>query len=384
MEMGFSDDEELLRRTARDYCKAKLEPFLARYPDEPLPREAVLELFGMIRPFGMLSGRLPREAGGEELTHVQLGILYEEFPAEVSMAASTNDLVAFRLYHGGSEELKSRYLSRLAEGSIIGASAISEPDAGSDISNISTRAEPVAGGYAITGTKLWSSGAMVSDILLVAAAVGRDDRGRSLIGRLIVDRAESEVSVRELDMLGLRRHGMGEVFFDGCRVPAGNMIGQPGDGADLLSQSWLSQRAYIGLIAVHIAQQALDASIRYATARHQFGRAIGSFQLVQEMIVDMAILTDTSRYLCYRALHLLDTGQPSRFASSVAKAHATEAAVKVTSMAIQVHGSMGLSREEGLEKLFRDARMLPIPDGTTQIQKLIAGRELLGVSAIRG
>jgi alkylation response protein AidB-like acyl-CoA dehydrogenase len=384
MEWGFTDDDELLRQTAREFSKAKLEPFLARFPDEPLPRAAVLELFGMIHPFGILSARLSKEAGGEEMTHVQLGILYEQFPAEVSMAASTNDLVAFRLYHGGSDELKSRYLARLAEGSIIGASAISEPDAGSDISNISTRAGLIDGGYALTGTKLWSSGAIVADILLVAATLGRDDRGRSVIGRLIVDKAESEVTVRELDMLGLRRHGMGEVFFDGCRVPVGNMIGDPGDGADLLTQSWLSQRPLLGLISVHLAQEALDASIRFATARSQFGRTIGSFQLVQEMLVDMAILTDTSRYLCYRALHLLDTGQPSRFASSVAKAYATESAVKVTSMAIQVHGSMGLSREEGLEKLFRDARMLTIPDGTTQIQKLIAGRELLGVSAIRG
>jgi alkylation response protein AidB-like acyl-CoA dehydrogenase len=383
MELGFTDDEDLLRQTAREFSKGKLEPFLAGFPDEPLPRAAVLELFGLIQPFGILSARLPKEAGGEGMTNVQLGILYEEFPAEVSMAASTNDLVGFRLYHGGSEELRSRYLARLAEGSIVGASAISEPDAGSDISNISTKAEPVDGGYALTGTKLWSSGAVVADILLVAATLGRDDRGRSVTGRLIVDKAESELTVRELDMLGLRRHGMGEVFFDGCRVPRGNMIGTPGDGAVLLAQSWLGQRALIGMIGVRLAQEALDASIRFAKARSQFGRTIASFQLVQEMIVDMAVLTDTSRYLCYRALHLLDRGRPSRFASSVAKAYATEAAVKVTSMAIQIHGAMGLSREDGLEKLFRDARMLPIPDGTTQIQKLIAGRELLGVNAIR-
>jgi alkylation response protein AidB-like acyl-CoA dehydrogenase len=185
-------------------------------------------------------------------------------------------------------------------------------------------------------------------------------------------------------MLGLRRHHMAEVTFDGCPVPAGHLVGEPGEGAGVYALSWLSQRPCIGLIAVHLAREALARALDHARERTQFGRPIGAFQLVQSMLVEMSTLVDTSRYLCYRALHLLDAGQPARYESSVAKAYATEAAVKVTNMAMQVHGALGLSVELGLEKMFRDARMLTIPDGTTQIQQLIAGRELLGLNAIRG
>jgi alkylation response protein AidB-like acyl-CoA dehydrogenase len=384
MRMEFDEDERALREAAREFAEQELDPLLASYPEAPLPKQAVLDLFKLIQPFGILSARIPRDFGGDELTSVQLGILYEMFPAEVAMDASTNDLTAFRIYHGGSAELRERYLARIARGEIIAGSSISEPGAGSDLTSIATRAVRDGDEYVINGTKLWSSQAAVADILMVAVSLGRDERGRSILGRVLVETGPSSIDIREIEMMGLRRHNMSEIFFTDTRVPAGNMIGDSSDAMATLSRSWLSQRANLALISVHLAQQALDASIAHAKTRTQFGRAIGGFQLIQSMLVEMSTLVDTSRYLSYRALHLIDAGRPSRYATSVAKYYATEAAVTVTNMAMQIHGALGLSREHGLEKLNRDARMLTIPDGTTQINKLIAGRELLGINAIRG
>ncbi len=300
------------------------------------------------------------------------------------MDVSANDIIAMRLCMGGSEDLKRKYLPGLASGELMAGSCISEPDAGSDVTSIATRAEKVDGGYRITGQKVWSSHAAVADVLLVAASVGTDERGRSIVGRFILDPHETKgFEARDLDMMGLKRHHLGEVTLDNAFVPDDNLCGEPGDGVAALTRSWLSARCMIAIMSVHLMQRALDASIEYAKTREQFGKPIGSFQLVQKAIVEMQTLTDTSRYLAYRALKMLDDGEFPRLESSQAKYYATEAAVKVTNMAIEVHGAMGLSCELPLEKWLRDARMLWVPDGTGYIQRLMAGREILGLNAIR-
>ncbi len=380
----FSEEDLLLKETVRRFTAEKLRPLLDTMPNSAIGKPNLLHLLRMMKPFGILGATIPAKHGGDELTFVQLGILYETLPAEAAMIASTNALNASRILNGGSPELCQRYLPGLLSGEILAASAISEPNAGSDISSMRTRAVPDGDHYVINGQKVWSSAGDAADVLVVAVSRGKDARGRAIIGRLLVDKREAKVTTRALPMLGLRRHGMAEVIFEDCVVPKGNMIGVPGDGEQALALSWLSHRVCIGLIALNIAQEALTRSLEYAKLRVQFGRAIGASQLIQSKLVDMSIAVETSRYLCYRALYQLDQGFQSRYASSVAKLHATETAVKVTSEAIQIHGASGLSTELGLEKLHRDARMLTIPDGTSEIQRLIAGRELLGINAIRG
>jgi alkylation response protein AidB-like acyl-CoA dehydrogenase len=380
----FSEEDLLLKETVRRFTAEKLRPLLDTMPDSAIGKPNLLHLLRMMKPFGILGATIPAKHGGDELTFVQLGILYETLPAEAAMIASTNALNASRILNGGSPELCQRYLPGLLSGEILAASAISEPNAGSDFSSMRTRAVPEGDHYVINGQKVWSSAGDAADVLVVAVSRGKDARGRAIIGRLLVDKREAKVTTRALPMLGLRRHGMAEVIFEDCVVPKGNMIGVPGDGEQALALSWLSHRVCIGLIALNIAQEALTKSLEYAKLRVQFGRAIGASQLIQSKLVDMSIAVETSRYLCYRALYQLDQGVQSRYASSVAKLQATETAVKVTSEAIQIHGASGLSTELGLEKLHRDARMLTIPDGTSEIQRLIAGRELLGINAIRG
>ena len=380
----FSEEDLMLRETVRRFTAEKLRPYLDTLPDAAVDKPNLLRLMQMMKPFGILGAKIPEAHGGDELTNVQLGILYETLPAEAAMIASTNSLNAARILNGGSKELCERYLPGILSGEVIVASAISEPNAGSDISSMRTRAELEGDNYIVNGQKVWSSGGDVADLLVVAVSCGKDARGRAIIGRLLVDKSQSKAETRILPMHGLKRHGMAEVNFDNCVVPKGHMIGEPGDGEQALALSWLTHRVCIGLIALSIAQEALTKSIEYAKLRVQFGRPIGASQIIQSKLGDMSVAVETSRYLCYRALYQLDQGIESRYASSVAKLQATETAVKVTSEAIQIHGASGLSTEMGLEKLARDARMLTIPDGTSEIQRLIAGRELVGINAIRG
>jgi alkylation response protein AidB-like acyl-CoA dehydrogenase len=234
--------------------------------------------------------------------------------------------------------------------------------------------------YVLNGTKTWITNGGISDLALVFASTDRSKGARG-ISCFLVDRSESPFTSRELPKLGCRSCPTSELSFDDCRVPKENLIGTPGSAYVLALSELAKLRVAVGIGAVGLAQAALDAAIKYAQERKQFGRPIGSFQLVQEMIADMAILTDAARFICYRALYLIGKGQTPFKEASMAKAYSTEMAVEVTSKAIQVHGAYGISEEYPVERYFRDARTLTFPDGATQIQKLVIGRELLGISA---
>ena len=383
MNFELTEEQAMLQKTMKDFVGRQLDPFLDQFPEAPLPREAVLEVLRMLEPFGVLNARVPVEDGGNGMSHVELGLLWEQLPAEIALDVAANDTIGMRLCQGGSDELKARYLGPLARGEIMAGSAISEPDTGSDPSGMTTTAVLVGDEYVLNGNKVWSSHATIADVLLVAASMGKDERGRSIIARFLVDTRDSPVQARDIQTIGLKRHHLGEVTLDGVRVPKGNLIGEPGDGLTRLSLSWLSARALLGVLSMGLANRAFEASLAYAKDRRQFGKPIGAFQLVQELLVEMKTMIDAGRFFCFRALDMLDRGVPAKLEASLAKYYATDAGVKVTNMAVEVHGAIGLSCEHSIEKLLRDARMLTIPDGTIQVQKLMAGRELLGISAIR-
>jgi alkylation response protein AidB-like acyl-CoA dehydrogenase len=198
---------------------------------------------------------------------------------------------------------------------------------------------------------------------------------------LIVEKEVSPYEARDLPKLGLRSFPTAELVFQDCRVPKENLLVAPGQGLKETLRSFESARAGMAIGSVGMAQAAIDASVRYAKERIQFGKPIGSFQLIQEMIADMVAETEAARLLAYRAHSLLDKKVRCDRETSMAKFYATEAAVRVTSMAIQIHGAYGLSEEYPVERYFRDARSFTIPDGTTQIQKMIVARRVLGLSA---
>src|SRR5581483_94043 len=209
------------------------------------------------------------------------------------------------------------------------------------------------------------------------------ERGLSNLVRVIIERDQSPFTALEINMLGLQQGHLSEVLFENCRVPKTNALGEPGDAARILTLTWLANRPIFGLFAVHLAQKALDAAMVYAKDRMQFGRSISSFQLIQELLADITASVTSSRLMCYYALSCIDNGERANQVSAMAKRFAVNSCQRAISLAMEIHGAMGLSREMGLEALYRDARMLTVPDGTNQILTLIEGRELTGVAAYR-
>ncbi len=382
MDFEFNDTERMLAETARRVVARDIEPALeAHSRDRALPKAVMLDLYRVAGQLGYHGARLPEGEGGTGLTYIMLGILNEVLPPVLGFSLLGHESTIKRIQMGGTPEQKARFLPGLLAGRKIAGTATSEPNVGSDPRAIETTAVLDGDHYVLNGTKLWITNGPILDTAIIVASVGRDAAGRNLITRFIVDREESPFESREIPTIGLQQGPLGELVFRDCRVPKRNLLGEPGDAHHSLTFTWLANRAGIGLFGVHLAQKALDASIAYAKHRVQFGQPIGRFQLIQEMLAKMSTLTDASRLLCYRALGRLDAGVWSHRESSVAKAYATEAAVTVTNMAIQLHGSFGLTKEAPLERWARDARMLTLPDGTTQIQQLIIGRELVGLRA---
>jgi alkylation response protein AidB-like acyl-CoA dehydrogenase len=382
MDFELSDTERMVAETARRVAARDVEPVLAAHPpDRALSRAVMLDLYRAILPLGCTGARIPEVEGGAGLTHVMLGLINESLPPVLAFSLLGHESTATRIHMSGTPEQKARFLPDLLAGTRLAGTAASEPNVGSDPRGIETTAVRDGDHYILNGTKLWVTNGPILDTALVVASLGRDPSGKNLITRFVVERGESPFESREIPTVGLQQGPLGELHFRDCRVPRANMLGEPGDAHRSLTFTWLANRPNIGLFGVHLGQKALDASIAYARQRAQFGQPIARFQLVQEMLAEMSTLIDASRLLCYRALALLDRGVWCHRESSVAKAYATEAAVRVTNLAIQLHGSYGLTREAPLEGWARDARMLTLPDGTTQIHQLIIGRELVGLRA---
>jgi len=382
VDFELSETERLVADSARRAVARDVEPVLAAHPpDRALPKPVVLDLHRAIAPLGYVGARIPEGEGGSGLTHVMMGLIDEALPTALGFSLMGHESTAKRIHMSATPAQKARFLPDLLSGRRLAGTAASEPNVGSDPRGIETTAVADGDHYVLNGTKLWISNGPIIDVALVVASLGRDAAGRNLITRFVVDRDESPFATREIPTMGLMQAPLGELHFRDCRVPKGNLLGEPGDAHRSLTLTWLGNRASIGLFAVHLAQKALDASVAHARQRSQFGGPIARFQLVQQMLAEMSTLVDASRLLCYRALALLDRGVWCHRESSIAKAHATEAAVRVTNMAIQLHGSYGLTKEAPLEGWARDARMLTLPDGTTQIHQLIIGRELVGLRA---
>ncbi len=382
MDFELTGEQRVLKDVARRLVQKEIEPILASHPqDRPLPKQACRRILELVEPLGVLGARLPVEAGGSGLGHLGYGLVMEELPPVVGIMVLSQETTAFRIHLGGDRALTERYLPKLLAADLIAGSGTSEPNVGSDPRGVETRARKDGSDYVLDGRKIWVSNGSVCDLLMTVVSLGTDERGANVLGRFLVEKAASPFEAREVEVIGLQQGHLAEVVFDGTRVPAANQLGEAGDAHGVLTTTWLTARPMLGLMATHLSQRALDKSTTYAQQRRQFGRPIGSFQLVQQMITEMATLTETGRLLCYKALDLLDRGKRPHKESSMAKYWATEGAVRVTSLGIQVHGSYGLTKEFGLEKLYRDARMLPLPDGTTQIQQLICGRDILGIRA---
>ena len=384
MDFAFTEEQQMLKTNVRTFLDKEIVPVVDEYEKKgPLTKEATVSFIRQLMPFGYLLGFLPEKCGGSQLEAKTNGILVEELARAWGSLAGTIFIAAgfwWLLNEAGNPDQKERLLPLAASGGYIGCLAITEPDVGSDVSAVKTTAILNGDNYVVNGTKTWISNGSMADAAFVLATT---DKSLGPLGMsfFLVERKDSPFSARELHKLGLRSFPTAELSFEDCKVPKSNLL-DPGTGYKRTMAFFDVSRAMVGAMASGISQAAVDASIKYAQDRVQFGRPIGSFQMIQEMLVDMIAETEAGRLLSFRALDLLDKGQKCRWQSSLAKAFATEAAVRTTSKAIQIHGAMGLSDEYPVERYFRDARTLTIPDGTTQMQKLIVGRDVLGIRAV--
>jgi len=384
MDFALTEEQRMLKDNVRNFLEKEIVPVVDEHEKQgPLTKEAAVGFIRRLMPFGYLVGFLPEQYGGAELDHKTNGILIEELARAWASLAGTLFLAAgfwWLLNEAGSPEQKERLLPLATSGDYIGCLAITEPNAGSDVGGVEVTATLDGDKYIVNGTKTWISNGSIADAAFVLATT---DKSQGLLAMcfLLVERDTSPFAARELHKLGLRSFPTAELSFDDCPVPKENLL-DPGSGYQRTMGFFDVSRAMVGVFSTGIAQAAIDASIKYAQDRTQFGRPIGSFQMIQEMLVDMLTETEAGRLLSFRALDLMDKGEKCRWQSSLAKGYATEAAVRTTSKAIQIHGAMGLSDEYPVERYFRDARTLTIPDGTTQMQKLIVGRDILGIRAI--
>jgi len=384
MDFDFSDEQKALQDTVRRFLAQKIEPIADEYDRKgPLSRENALKFLKDLKPFGYVGTHVPEKYGGPGLDNVTWGLLHEELRrayAGLGGVVGITSAGTGGIAECNNEELKERILPGLLAGERIICSAITEPNYGSDASGVDTKAVLEGDHYRINGTKMWISNGTIADYVILVAQTD-PSKGAAGICQILVEKERSAFLAREIHKVGVRSFPTAELVFEDCIVPRENLISTLGEGYRRTLKGLNHARANAAIASVGIAQAAVNASVRYAKERTQFKKLIGSFQLIQEMIADMVAEVDAARLLAYRAFFLLDKGVKCRKEVSIAKAYATEMGVRVTSKAIQIHGAYGLSEEYPVERYFRDARCYTIPDGTTEIQKLIIGREVLAMQA---
>ncbi|AUL14821.1 acyl-CoA dehydrogenase family protein [Bordetella bronchiseptica] len=379
MDFDPSEEQGMALDGWRRFVASDIAPLVRPFRDRAFTPEVAHQLLAMMAPYGVGSGWIPEDGGGPGYDFLTSGLLFEAL-ARVSPDAAglawVAEGAALKLYANGSPALRERYLPGMLQGAIIGCSAISEPGIGSSVREMRTRAVRDGDHYRITGEKMWTSNAAVADVAIVVARTGEQE-----FSMFLVDRAEHGFETREIDKLGLNGWSMGQMVLDDVRVPATNLLGGLGAGLRETMKGFDRSRCFVSTLALGIAQAALDDAVEYACQRTQFGKPIAGHQLVQGLLAEMVSDLEASRLLVYRALAMMSQGKRCEMQAAIAKSFTTEAAQRITSKSIQVHGAFGLTREFPVERHFRNARMLTIPDGTTQINQLIIGRKLTGIDA---
>jgi butyryl-CoA dehydrogenase len=382
MHLELTDEQRAVREMARKFAEEYIVPVARdndvneRFPDDIIAKMGEL---------GLLGGPVPIEYGGAGLDHISHALVTEEIGKACSSVRTTISvqisLVELSLARWGTEEQKRRYLPAMCSGKLIGCFGLTEPNAGSDPSGMETTAVADGDQWRLNGRKVWISNGGVAGLSIVFAQTDKS-KGHRGIGAFLVERDAPGFSSRDMHgKLGLRSSNTGELILEDCRIPKDRMLGKVGDGFKVAMSALDNGRYSVAAGCVGICQGCVDASVRYAKDRKQFGRAIGSFQLVQDLIARMIVDTEAARLLVFRAGHLKNQGVRCTREVSIAKYFASEAAVRCALDAIQVHGSYGYSNEYPVERYLRDAKVATIYEGTSQIQKLLIASHDLGIRA---
>lgn len=382
MDLELTPEQALVRETAREFCDREVVPFAREWDRAEAMDRSIL---GKLAEVGFLGAALPEEHGGAGFDNVSYCLLIEELGRADSsvrgVVSVNNGLVGETVARWATDEQGRAWLPRLASGEALGCFALTEPETGSDAASLQTRAERDGDdAWRITGSKTFITNGTWAGLALVFARTGGP--GAKGVSCFLVPTDSEGFSARRIEgKLGLRAQDTAHLHLDGVRVGAGSMLGPQGEGFTVAMTALDAGRMSLAAGCVGIAQGCLDASVAYARERVQFGRPIARFQLVQELLADMAVETEAARLLTWRLAALADAGRPHRLESSYAKYFASEAAVRAANAAVQVHGGSGYVDEYPVGRYLRDARVTTLYEGTSQVQKLIIGRALTGENA---
>jgi hypothetical protein len=381
VDFDLTDEQQLIRATARAFCDREVVPHAREWDRSERMDEGIV---AKLADVGFLGCALPEAYGGMGLDTVSYCLVMEELGRADSsvrgIVSVNNGLAGKTIARWGTEEQKAEWLPRLCSGEALGCYGLTEPGSGSDPASLVTRADRDGVGWVLNGSKIFITLGSWAGVALVFARTGGD--GARGITCFLVSTASEGFSAVKIDgKLGLRAQDTAEIFLDGVRVSDTARLGGEGEGFKVAMSALDNGRISLAAGSVGIAQGCVDASVAYAAERRQFGKPIAAFQLVQELIADMAVDTEAARMLAWRAAYLADTGRPYTLAASQAKYYASEVAVRAANAAVQVHGGYGYVDEFPVQKYLRDARVSTLYEGTSQIQKLLIGRALTGESA---
>jgi alkylation response protein AidB-like acyl-CoA dehydrogenase len=376
---NLSEDQKEFRKVLRRFVEDKIAPHAAGYDErEEYPLECFRACVGMELP----ALAVPAAYGGQGADVVTQAVMIEEVARACASTAVTlliSKLGMLPVMNFASEEIKQKYLPRIASGEIQASYCLSEPDAGSDVASMSTRAVRDGDSYVLTGTKYWITNAGISDVYTVFAKTD-PAAGHRGISCFVVEK-EWGVKVPKLEhKMGLRASPTGEVLFDEVRVPVENLVGEEGQGFYVALHTLDRSRPTIGAQAVGIAQGALDYALGYMKRRNQFGHPIADFQGLQFMVADMGMRIEAARGLVYRACEAVDAGDPDGdlgMIGAMAKCFASDVAMSVATDAVQLLGGYGYTREFPVERFMRDAKITQIYEGTNQVQRVVISKALL-------
>ena len=378
IDFNLSEEQKLLKQTARNFAKNELlEGVIDRDQNKIWPREQIKKMSDL----GLLGMMADPKWNGGGMDTISYSIAMEEISAVDASAAVVmsvnNSLVCYLIEHFGNDFQKDKYLSKLTIGQNIGAFSLSEPQSGSDASNMITTAIKKDDYYIINGTKNWVTNGINSDIVLVFA-ITKKGIGHKGISCFIMEKGfKGFESGKAEDKLGIRASDTCELYFDNVKVPIENRIGEEGEGFKIALSTLDGGRIGIASQALGIAKASLDASVKYSNEREQFGKPISNNQSIQFKIADMAMELEASRLLTWKAARAKDKHENFSALASMAKVYASEVAMRASIQCVQIHGGYGYMQETGVERLMRDAKITQIYEGTSEIQRLVIARSLL-------
>jgi acyl-CoA dehydrogenase len=376
MDFSLSPEQRALQDTAHAFARDRIRPKAAEYDERShFPRELLEEAMEL----GLLNMTIPESLGGTGLSHLTQALLVEELAwgcAGVTTSMVANDLAMLPILLGGTEEQKRRFVAPMAQKLKLASFALTEPGAGSDVAGMSTTARRDGDHYVVNGDKCFITNGEHAEQYTVFATLDRKQRNKGIVCLVMEGRPKGFSTGKHENKMGQRASNTVTLHFEDVRIPVANRIGEEGEGFRIAMETLDNSRPLTAVMAVGVARAAMEHALEYAATRQQFGKAIREFQAVQFMLADMAKDIQAARLLTYQSAWMLDAGEKNTLVSSYAKSFAADMAMRVTTDAVQVFGGYGYMKEYPVEKLMRDAKLIQIYEGTSQIQRVVIAREL--------